>query len=134
MLVSVEEAMSITNWWDNIIPEEIAQAQAIIEVYIGRGEADVDNPRDLTMLAKAVAFQTVYMKQHGNMIYEQVAVKNITVGGSSYTFREGDDVSPYIAPLARMACAKLSWTRSRTVNTGRMTAPGAKLLDWWTED
>lgn len=131
MLVSVEEAESITGY--QLLVEDVAWAQAIIEVYVGRTEPDIDNPRDLAMLARAVAYQAAYGKDHGLMIYEQIAVKQIVVGGASYVFKEGDDASPYIAPLAVMACKRLSWTRSRSVKTGRLNTPGAHLLDWWTE-
>jgi len=132
MLVSVEEAEALTGY--QMIPEDIQWAQAIIEVYVGRSEPDVDDPRDLAMLARAVAFQAAYGKVNGTMIYEQVQVKSLTVGGTNYTFHQGDEAAPYIAPLAKMACSKLSWTRSRTVKTGRLNTPGLTLLDWWTED
>lgn len=128
MFISREEVLALTGY--NVSLEEIAYAQTIIEVHVGRTEADVEDLRDLALLGRAVAFQAVYMQEHSRMVYEQVDVQSLSVGGAAYEFGNNPD-SPYIAPMAVKACAKLSWTRSRGVKTGRI-GPPTRLANWWT--
>lgn len=130
MFVSDVEVAALTPY--TVTLEEIAHAQAIIEVYVGRTEVDVDDPSDLAMLARATAYQAAYMQEHGKMIFEQIDLKSITVGGTNYNFHTGDHNSPFIAPLAQKACKNLSWMKSRGVRTGRIPHPRPALLSWWT--
>lgn len=130
MFVSTEEVLALTSY--EVTPDLIARAQAIIEVFVGRTEPDVDDPRDFALLARATAFQAAYMSEHGSMVYEQINLQSLAVGGTVYTFRNGDKASPYVSPLAAMACAKLSWLRARGVRTGRL-APSTRPTSWWTE-
>lgn len=132
MLISYEEVFDMTG--RDVDLDNIAGAQSLIEIYVGRTEADVDDPRDRALLARAVAFQAAYMQNQESMIYEQAAVKSITVGGTAYSFPEGGTDLLWLSPIAKTACAKLSWTRSRSVKTGRLGIPETRLLDWWTED
>lgn len=130
MFVSTEEVRQMTGF--DVTPEQIAQAQTIIEVHVGRTEPDIDSARDFALLGRAVAFQAVYMNTLGNTLYEQVDAQGITLGGANYNFRNNTD-APFIAPYAAKACKKLSWLRSRGVKTGRAGGPRESFRNWWTE-
>jgi hypothetical protein len=129
MFVSVEEAEGLT--LTELDAESIYVAQGIIEVHVGRTEADVDNARDLAMLARAVAYQAAYMRDQRKMIFEQVDLKTMTVGNTGYNFRNNNSDAPFIAPLAVKACNKLSWRKARSVKTGRLSLPTPQLASWW---
>lgn len=131
MFVSFEEVTAMTG--QDIDIDNIAAAQSLIETYVGRVEADIENPRDLALLAKATAYQAVFMENQSKMVFEQVSMKSITVGGTSYNFPDNATDTLWLAPIAKVACSKLSWLRSRTVKTGKATVPGPRLLDWWTD-
>jgi hypothetical protein len=129
MFVSVEEAEGLT--LTELDAESIYVAQGIIEVHVGRTEADVDNARDLAMLARAVSYQAAYMVHQRTMIFEQVDLKTLGVGGTTYNFRNNNSDAPFIAPLAVKACNKLSWRKARSVKTGRSETPRSELASWW---
>jgi hypothetical protein len=129
MFVSVEEAEGLT--LAELDAEIIYVAQGIIEVHVGRTEADVDNARDLAQLARAVAYQAAYMVRQRTMIFEQVDLKTMTVGHTGYNFRNNNSDAPFIAPLAVKACNKLSWRKARSVKTGRLGLPTPQLASWW---
>lgn len=102
-----------------VTTEQIYKAQFIIEVYIGRTEADVTNIRDKEMLGRATIAQAVYMGDNYDQTYEQLAAAMVSQSGSTVTYRSGDWASPFVAPLAQMACKNLSWKRSQSVGVGR---------------
>jgi hypothetical protein len=99
--------------------EVIKRAQAIIEIYIGKDEIDIENPSDLILLDKMTAYQTAYMIDNESMVFKQVAVTNSTGGDSNVSF-DTKLAAPFIAPLAAMAAKGLSFNKSRSYRTGRM--------------
>jgi hypothetical protein len=108
----------------------IERAQYAIEAYIGKFEADVTDTNDLEILKRAVAYQSAYMLNNEDIVFEQMAVSTTMQNDASTTFKSGDSVSPFIAPMAVMVCSKLSFVKSRSIKTG----PIASALDYpeWT--
>lgn len=109
--------MEVTPYAD-VTNAEVNMAQFVIEIYTGRIEGEVDGARDKALLARAVTAQTVYMRENPAMTYEQISAGTIQAGGEMTVFRDGD--SPFIAPLAVMACKHLSWKNSRSIRVGRI--------------
>ena len=89
--------------------EMIAQAQAMIELAIGRtettGSAEM-TARDLDWLRRAVAYQAVWMAGQPDL-YTRLDVSMLAQDGMSTTFKGGALV---YSPLAKAALKKLSWT------------------------
>lgn len=117
MFTTPEEVVAATPYEDVTI-EQIRQAQFIIELYVGRVESEVDSARDKAILARATAAQTVYMRENPDMIYNQIHATMVNQGGQMTSFAS-DGLSPFIAPLAVIACKKLSWKKSRSISMGR---------------
>ena len=108
----------------------IKRAQALIEIYIGRDEIDIENPSDLLILDKMTAYQAVYMLDNEDVIYKQVAVTSAGAGESAQNF-DGAYNAPYMAPLAVIASRALSFNRSRSIKTGKIFQWNRK-VDWRT--
>lgn len=97
----------------------IKRAQAIIEIFVGKDEIDVDNPSDLLVLDKMTAYQAAYMLENEDLVYKQIASISVNLSGSSQNF----DISknaPYIAPLAVLAASGLSFKKPRSIKTGKI--------------
>ena len=109
----------------------VARAQYVIEAYIGKFEAEITNDKDEEILKRAVAYQSAYMLNNEDIVYEQMAVSTTGQSDSYTTFKQGDDVSPFIAPLAVMICTRLSFVRSRSVHTGKSSQSAAD-VNWRT--
>lgn len=108
--------------------EVIKRAQAIIEIFIGKDEIDVQNVSDLLVLDKMTAYQAVYMLDNEDLIYKQIATLSIGMGDA----RENIDTkmnSPWIAPLAVVASRALSFNRPRSIRTGKILQMLPK-YDW----
>jgi hypothetical protein len=95
------------------------RAQSIIELYIGKVEANVDNGNDIQLLAKATAYQAVYMQDNESIVYEQIAVTSQGTTDSRVDFDQ-KMLSPWISPLAIIACKALSFKRARGIRTGKI--------------
>lgn len=95
----------------------VKQAQFVIEMYVGRVESEIDTARDKAILARATGAQAVYMMDNPDITFNQINAAMVSSGGQMTQFR--DNVSPFIAPLAVLACKKLSWKGSRSVRTGQ---------------
>lgn len=115
MFTTPEEVMEVTPY-ENVTIEQVRQAQYVIETYVGRTESQIDSPKDLSILARATVAQTVYMRDNPDITFNQIKATTISQGGRMTTF-VGDD-SPFIAPLAVLACKSLSWKKSRSVTVG----------------
>lgn len=127
MYCTTRDVERITGY--TVTNEQIIKAQAIVETFTGRGESDVDAVRDIGILRRATAFQAAYMKDNTDMIYEQISAAVIGQNDSITTFKSGDEVSPWLAPLAVLALKHLSWKKSRSVHTGAMGGRYA-LVPW----
>ena len=97
----------------------IIRAQGIIESFVGRDEIDVDNPSDLLILDKMVAYQSAYMLENQEMIWQQIALTS--QGQTDFIVNFNTNMhAPWIAPLAVIASKGLSWKRSRSFRTGKI--------------
>jgi hypothetical protein len=99
----------------------IERAQYVIEAYIGKFESEVIDTTDLEILKRATAYQTAYMLNNEDIVFEQMAVSTTMQNDSSTTFKNNDATSPFIAPMAVMMCSKLSFVKSRSIKTGKIT-------------
>lgn len=103
------------------------RAQSIIEIFVGKVEANIDNGNDLQLLAKATAYQAAYMQENEAIVYEQIA---LTSGGQTDSRTDFDQkmFSPFIAPLAVFALKSLSFKRARSIQTGKIFQISDKYL------
>lgn len=118
MFTTPERVQELTGY--EVTGEVIAQAQGIIETYIGKLEADITDPTDLGLLENAVSYQAAYMRDNWARTFEQVSVSQMVQNSNMITFRSNDKAAPWIAPLANLACKNLSWMKSRRIRTGRI--------------
>lgn len=132
MYTTPEEVMNVTPYTD-VTMAEVRQAQFIIEIFTGRVESEVDRGRDKSLLARATMAQCVYMRDNPDITFQQIKVSAISRGDGGESFR--DDYSPFVAPLAAMACAGLSWLNSRSIRVGRATQlSGMSPRERWVRD
>lgn len=131
MFTTTEQVLELTGYATSI--EGILRAQTVIEAYVGRVEAEVDNANDVMLLARATAFQCAYMgDEEGLDIFTQVAAVQTMQYGASVRYRENDIAAPFIAPLAVFACRNLTFKRIRSVKTGRIFQ-NVPVPEWRTE-
>lgn len=128
MLATVNDVLELTN--RNLNQSLINRAQSIIEIYVNKLESEVTGARDLELLKRAVAYQAAYMDENEDIVFEQIAASTISQNDSATTFKPGDTVSPWIAPLAVMTCKKLSFTNSRSIATGKIAPNPAPNYDY----
>ena len=131
MFTTVTEVKELTGY--DVDETLLKQAQAIIESYVGRIEVEITDARDLMHLGRAAAYQSAYMLNDPIKIFEQMSVAQLSQFGANVSFKSGDTVSPWVAPLAVMACNKLSWKRMRSVKTGNIYGHNAPLSTWRTD-
>jgi hypothetical protein len=117
MLSTVNSVREYTGYESTL--ELIKRAQAIIEIFIGKDEIEIENPADLLLLDKMVAYQTAYMIENEDIVFKQAA---LTSQGQTDALVNFDTrmLSPFIAPLAVMASSGLSFNRSRSYKTGKI--------------
>lgn len=130
MLTTPDEVMAVTPYTD-VTTTQVMQAQFVIEIHVGRIESEITDSRDKEMLARAVIAQTVYMRDNSDVTFEQIAAQTITRGDGMTVF-SGDGLSPFIAPLAIMACKHVSWKKSRSITVGKTIGrtERARILHW----
>lgn len=130
MFITPERVMRLTGY-ENITLQDVAIAQGMLESYTGRMEARITDADDLELMAKATAYQCVYLKADTNHIFEQARVDSIQQDSSAVNYKPGDFDSPFIAPYALMAMKNLSWKRSHSIGFGRgKNARGRRVYDW----
>ena len=117
MLSTVNSVKEYTGY-DVTLPL-ILRAQAIIEIFVGKDEIDVESPSDLLLLDKMVSYQAAYMLDNEAIVFEQVATNSVGAGDSAQNFNTAMS-SPFIAPLAVMAVKGLSWKKPKSIRTGRI--------------
>jgi len=118
MFTTTTEVKTITNKVVNA--GLIERAQYAIEAYIGKFEDEITDSKDLEILKRATAYQTAYMLNNEDIVFEQMAVSTTMQNDASTTFKPGDTVSPFVAPMAVILCGKLSFVKSKSVYTGKM--------------
>lgn len=129
MFTTINEVKTITG---KVVSSALIQrAQYAIEAYIGKFESEITNTTDEEILKRAVAYQSAYMLNNEDIIFEQMAVSTTTQNDSSTTFKSNDKTSPFIAPMAVMICEKLSFFKSRSIKTGKIE-PTISYPEWIT--
>jgi len=132
MLSTVNSVREYTGY--EVTQELINRAQALIEIYIGRDEIDIQSPSDLLLLDKMVSYQTAYMLENEDMIFKQAALTSQGQTDSLVTFNQ-NMLAPFISPLAIIASNGLSFNRSRSYSTGRIfQRRGYDAKNWWVRD
>ena len=117
MLSTVNSVREYTGY--EVTLDLIKRAQAVVEIYIGKDEIDIENPADLLLLDKMVAYQTAYMLENEDLVFKQIAASSLVSGGSTQNFDTKMN-APYIAPLAVLAAKGLSFKKSRSFRTGKI--------------
>lgn len=128
MFTTIEQVSELTA--KEVTQETIIMAQNIIESYIGRVEVEVSDPNDRALLGKATAYQAAYMHDDVDKVFDQMAASQIMQFGQMVTFGT-DGNSPWIAPLAVIACKRLSWHRIRSIGTGSLFPRGPVRETGW---
>jgi hypothetical protein len=117
MFSTTNSVLTYTN--KEVSLDVIKRAQAIIEIFIGKDEIDVENPSDLLLLDKMTAYQAAYMLVNEDTVYTQIASNSVGSGDSVQNF-DTSMFAPFIAPLAVMAAKGLSFKRPRSLRTGKI--------------
>jgi len=122
MFSTTNSVLTYTN--KEVSLDVIKRAQAIIEIFIGKDEIDVENPSDLLLLDKMTAYQAAYMLENEDVVYTQIASNSVGAGDSAQNFNTSMS-APFIAPLEVMAAKGLSFKKPRSIKTG-------KIFQWTT--
>lgn len=117
MLSTVNSVREYTGYEASL--DLIKRAQGIIEIFIGKDEIEIENPADLLLLDKMVAYQTAYMIENEDLVFKQAALTSQGQTDSLVNF-DTRMLAPFIAPLAVMASNGLSFNRSRSYKTGKI--------------
>lgn len=128
MFTTVNNVKQYTNI--DVTLELIMRAQAIVEIFIGRSELDVENPNDLMVLDKMTAYQAAYMVNNETMVYSQIASTSEGFRDSNQTF-DTKMSAPWMAPLAVIAARALSFNKGRSIKTGKIFQWNRR-IDWRT--
>lgn len=127
MLATTNDVKTITGKIVN--SQLVTRAQYLIEAYIGKFENEVTNTKDLQILKRAVSYQSAYMENNEDLIYEQMSVSTTGQNDAYTTFKSGDKLAPFIAPLAVISCEKLTFFKSRSIKTGKILGDET-FVDW----
>ena len=117
MFTTINSVKEYTN--ADVTLDLIKRAQAVIEIFIGKDEIDVENPSDLLILDKMTAYQSAYMLDNEDIVYTQVASNSVGSGDSAQNFNLAMS-APFIAPLAVFAAKGLSFKKPRSIKTGKI--------------
>ena len=111
---TTSEVLAITRI--TVTDDDIAAAQFLIEMFADTTEessnAGLISTKNLRLLKLAVAYQAAWMTQHPDA-YVTLDVRSVTTDGMSWTV--DNPQSGVLAPLAKMAIARLSWKRNRSI-------------------
>lgn len=130
MFANSNDVLTITG---KVISQEVInRAQNLLEMYVNKTEAEITKTKDIALMKKAVAYQSVYMYNNEDIVYEQIASRVLSQNDSYVTFKVTDETSPWIAPLAVMACKKLSFIRTRSIVTGKIDPASIIDVAWET--
>lgn len=112
-----DEASDITG--RTITDAQVAVARPIIEVFSGVVEDQSDKLRvkDLRMLQYATAYQAAWLAANPGAVVG-MDVQSATQDSVSFTrFNDGNDDAAVLAPLARRCLDRLSWRRTKSVQS-----------------
>jgi len=120
MYVTKEQIKERTGY--EILGTTLGLAQMMVEAWSGRDEAEVEDAGDRAILAKAVTFQAIYIKDSPETV-EQAGIRTIASNGSTISF-DLDNMAPHMSPWAVRVCKTLSWRGTRSVKVGKMLSAG----------
>lgn len=127
MFTTIEEVKTLTG--KDVTQETIIMAQNIVEAFVGRDEIEVNNANDRALLSKATAYQAAYMHEDEAKVFEQMGATQIMQFGQMVTF-DSKSASPWMAPLAVMACKRVSWRGMRSLKVGGLFTNGPHTDGW----
>jgi hypothetical protein len=111
---------SVTEYTGYTVPLDlIKRAQALIEIFIGKDEIDIENPSDLLLLDKMTSYQAAYMLDNEDLVFKQAAITSQGQTDALINF-DRSMIAPFMAPLAVIAANGLSFNKSRSYKTGRV--------------
>lgn len=126
MFTSVEQTKALTGY--DVTLDLVNQAQSVLETFLGKVEAEIDDAYDLAILGRATAYQAAYMKNNADRVYEQIAIRSVAQSDGGAVM-DLDMHAPFLAPMAAFAMRSLSWKRSRSITTGPIFE-GSSPLGW----
>jgi hypothetical protein len=109
---------------------DVRKAQAIVEVFAGRTEALITLPRDREWMKYAISWQVAYLDQDPKGVYEQSNVQSVRQNDTTIDF---GDKNYALAPLAEQAIKRLSWQRSKTIDTRPWHERFVPVYEWETD-
>lgn len=115
MFTTIEQVKSLTGY--DVSLDQITRAQGILESFLGKVELEIESAYDLAIMGRATAYQSAYMANDTEKVFEQVAIKQVLQADGGVTL-DTNRHAPWIAPLAHIAMSSLTWKRSRSVKTG----------------
>ena len=119
MFATINDVKDITGKIVNA--ELVARAQYAIEAYVGKFELDITKTKDVEIMRRAVSYQSAYMLNNEDIVFEQMAVSTTGQSDAYTTFKPGDTSAPFISPMAVMICSRLSFMKLRSVKTGKIS-------------
>jgi hypothetical protein len=111
------EATTVTG--KTVSDSDVAVAMPIIEIFSGVTTAVASRlkAKDLRMLRYATAYQAVWMKPNPGVL-TGMDVQSASQDAVSFTrFTEGNDDAFLLAPLASRCLQRLSWRKTKTVDS-----------------
>jgi hypothetical protein len=128
MFTTVNNVKLYTN--KDVTIDNIVRAQALIEMFIGKSEIDIENVNDLSILDKMTAYQAAYMYDNEDMVFSQIGLNSAGSGDSMQNF-DANLLAPFMSPLAIIAARGLSSAKSKSLKTGKIFS-WSKRYDWRT--
>ena len=109
---------------------EVAQAQAIVELFADVTEAATIGTKNTRLLKMAVAYQAAWITEHPDL-FTHVDVSTMLQDGLQFV--SGNENAFVLAPFARRAINRLSWRRNRSLKVRlpkRRTMRGLHQIDY----
>jgi hypothetical protein len=128
MFATINDVKDITGKIVNA--ELVSRAQYAIEAYVGKIENDITKEKDIEIMRRAVAYQSAYMLNNEDIVFEQMAVSTTGQSDSYTTFKPGDTTSPFISPMSVMMCSQLSFIKVRSIKTGKILKNSSSFYGW----
>jgi hypothetical protein len=128
VLATVEDVYELTDYTAAV--EDVRRAQAIVEVFAGRTEALITIPQDREWMKYAICWQVAYLDLDANGVYEQSNIESLRQNDTTIVF---GDRAYAISPLAEKAIGRLSWQRSRIIDTRQWVDRIVPMYEWETD-
>jgi hypothetical protein len=123
-------AETLTYTGIEVTDAEIAQAQAIVELFADVTEDATLSTKNSRLLKMAVAYQAAWITEHPDL-FTHVDVSTMLQDGLQFV--SGHENAFVLAPFARRAINRLSWRRNRSIKVRRpkrSTMRGLRQIDY----